>query len=92
MTDYRTHSTREIIRFAFQEARNVTLQTFFFITLQVSDPKKASSIYDFRAKDIDGNLVDLGEKWDCFIYHRAKSKFSNKKMLFSGTRATCALS
>ncbi len=29
---------------------------------QVADPKKASSIYDFRAKDIDGNLVDL-DRW-----------------------------
>ena len=30
--------------------------------MQVSDPKKAANIYDFRARDIDGNMVDL-DRW-----------------------------
>ena len=29
----------------------------------VKDPKKAANIYAFKALDIDGNMVDLGEKY-----------------------------
>jgi len=29
----------------------------------VKDPKKAENIYAFKALDIDGNMVDLGEKY-----------------------------
>ena len=29
----------------------------------VKDPKKAGNIYAFKAMDIDGNMVDLGEKY-----------------------------
>ena len=29
----------------------------------VKDPKKADNIYAFKAMDIDGNMIDLGEKY-----------------------------
>ena len=34
-----------------------------FMAESVKDPKKAANIYAFKALDIDGNMVDLGEKY-----------------------------